>query len=123
MNGPAFFSYIGQGIIATISRVNPVLSVVSQRVFFVFATIVLMIEGYKYWFSGRYGDRAQQLARTLVQIAIGFTMVTCYETPIPFLGISFTNLVTDTTGYFATVLDAQSVMQTYGMFQTMQERF
>jgi hypothetical protein len=122
MMGPAFFSYIGQGIVNTITRVNPILSVLSLQVFTAFAVIMLMVEGYKWMWPLTYGDRTDHLRILFTQITIGFVIVTCYERPIPFLGISFTNIITDTTTYLAQVMDARSMMQTYGMFQTIQER-
>ena len=44
------------------------------------------------------------------KIAIGFTIITFYETPDPVFGYSFSGLIVETMAKFAAILDASVVM-------------
>src|SRR5580765_7614929 len=50
-----------------------------------------------------------QFAGLLLTIAFGFTMITYYRAPIPGIGISFTQLLTDQPIFLARLLEADQV--------------
>ena len=52
-----------------------------------------------------------QFAALLLTIAFGFTMITYYRAPIPGIGISFTQLLTDQPIYLARQLEATQVQR------------
>ena len=52
-----------------------------------------------------------QLATLLLTIAFGFTMITYYRAPIPGLGLSFTQLLTDQPIFLARQLEATQVQR------------
>jgi TrbL/VirB6 plasmid conjugal transfer protein len=52
-----------------------------------------------------------QFAALLLTIAFGFTMITYYRSPIPGIGVSFTQLLTDQPIYLARQLEATQVQR------------
>jgi hypothetical protein len=52
-----------------------------------------------------------QFAVLLLTIAFGFTMITYYRSPIPGIGVSFTQLLTDQPIYLARQLEATQVQR------------
>ena len=52
-----------------------------------------------------------QFATLLLTVAFGFTMITYYRTPIPGIGISFTQLLTDQPMFLARQLEATQVQR------------
>jgi hypothetical protein len=49
-------------------------------------------------------------ARLLLTIAFGYAMIAFYETPIPGIGVSFSNLITDQTAFLASLISARSIL-------------
>jgi type IV secretory pathway VirB6-like protein len=60
-----------------------------------------------------------RFARLLLTIAFGFAMITYYESPIPGIGVSFSNLITDQTAFLARILSAQSVQNAQESLATL----
>jgi hypothetical protein len=52
-------------------------------------------------------------AKLLLFISFGYTLIAFYEAPIPGIGVSFSNLVTDQAHAFANILDAHSLELTF----------
>ena len=50
-------------------------------------------------------------------------LIAFYESPLPGIGVSFSNLITDQTGYFQSVLEARSFDNIYRHFDTLSEHF
>jgi hypothetical protein len=53
-----------------------------------------------------------------VFVSFGYALIAFYEAPLPGIGISFSNLITDQTHYFANILDARSLEM---MFEHLDE--
>jgi hypothetical protein len=64
------------------------------------------------------GDHIFGFAKLLLFISFGYALIAFYEAPIPGIGVSFSNLITDQTHHFATVLDARSLEM---MFEHLDE--
>jgi hypothetical protein len=61
--------------------------------------------------DGRAGLPLAQLAALLLSIAFGFAMITYYRAPIPGLGLSFTQLLTDQPIFLARQLEVTQVQR------------
>src|SRR5262245_46848225 len=69
------------------------------------ATIVIAWHGIKLMLSGEgVGDQLFDFAKLLLFVAFGYAFITFYESPLPGIGVSFSNLITDQTAYFQSVL-------------------
>jgi type IV secretory pathway VirB6-like protein len=56
-------------------------------------------------------------------VSFGYAMIAYYEAPLPGIGVSFSNLITDQTGYFQSVLEARAFDNIYRHFDTLGEHF
>ena len=78
--------------------------------FVAFATILIAWEGIRMMLNrDALGDHMFQFARLLMFVSFGYAMIAFYESPIPGVGVSFSNLITDQAHVFANVLDARSL--------------
>jgi hypothetical protein len=78
--------------------------------FLAFATIMIAWHGIRMMLGGQQsGDQLFGFAKLMLIIAFGYAMIAYYETPIPGLGVSFSNLITDQTAYLASLLGARSI--------------
>jgi hypothetical protein len=82
--------------------------------FVAFATILLSWQGMQMMLSREsLSDHLFGFARLLLFVAFGYALIGFYETPLPGIGVSFTNLITDQTDYFANILDVRSLELTF----------
>ena len=64
--------------------------------FLAFATIVIVWHGVRMMFSGeRLGEQMFDFAKLLLFVSFGYSLITFYEAPLPGIGVSFSNLITD----------------------------
>src|SRR5258708_11642993 len=85
-----------------------------QNLFRMFATILIVWYGVKSALSaasGKHSFHFDNFASLLLTIAFGFAMVNYYSTPIPGIGSSFHNLITDEAQFLANRLN-QAELQT-----------
>jgi hypothetical protein len=83
---------------------------IGANIFFASAVIRMCVTGWQIAFrGGSIEDNNYLFGTTVFQIAIGFTIVTFYETPDPVFGYSFSGLIVDTMAKFAAILDASVV--------------
>src|SRR5467141_5067328 len=85
-----------------------------QNLYRLFATILVAWYGVKSALaaaSGKHSFHFDNFASLLLTIAFGFAMVNYYSTPIPGIGSSFHNLITDEAQFLATRID-QAELQT-----------
>src|ERR1700704_462837 len=85
-----------------------------QNLFRMFATILVAWYGVKSALAaagGQHYFHFDNFASLLLTIAFGFAMVNYYSTPIPGIGASFHNLITDEAQFLATRID-QAELQT-----------
>jgi hypothetical protein len=92
--------------------------------FLSFATILLVWQGVKMMFShDSLGDSMFDFAKLLMLISFGYAFITFYEAPLPGIGVSFSNLITDQTGYFQSVLEARAFDNVYRHFDDLSDHF
>src|SRR3954464_1504430 len=92
--------------------------------FLSFATILIVWQGIKMMFTHEsLGDSMFEFAKLLMLISFGYAFITFYEAPLPGIGVSFSNLITDQTGYFQSVLEARAFDKIYRHFDELSEHF
>jgi len=92
--------------------------------FLSFATILIVWQGVKMMFShDNLGDSMFDFAKLLMLISFGYAFIAFYEAPIPGIGVSFSNLITDQTGYFQSVLETRAFDNIYRHFDELSDHF
>jgi len=92
--------------------------------FLSFATILIAWHGIRMMFSrDGLGDAIFEFAKLLLLISFGYALIGFYESPIPGIGVSFSNLITDQTAYFQSVLEARAFDNIYRHFDELSEHF
>jgi len=82
--------------------------------FMSFATIVIAWHGIKMMLSGDgLGEQMFDFAKLLLFVAFGYSFIAFYEAPLPGIGVSFSNLITDQAHYFQSVLEARAFDNIY----------
>jgi hypothetical protein len=69
------------------------------------------------------GDSMFEFAKLLMLISFGYSFIAFYEAPLPGIGVSFSNLITDQTGYLQAVLEARAFDNIYRHFDALSEHF
>jgi hypothetical protein len=64
-----------------------------------------------------------EFAKLLLFISFGYALIAYYESPIPGVGVSFSNLITDQAANFANILDARSLELTFDHLDELWDRF
>ena len=59
----------------------------------------------------------------LLFVSFGYAMIAFYEAPIPGIGVSFSNLVTDQAFYLQSILEARAFDNIYQHFDDLSDRF
>jgi len=92
--------------------------------FVAFATILIVWHGIRVMLSGEsLGDHMFGFAKLLLYIAFGYAIVACYESPIPGIGVSFSNLITDQAHDLANILDARSLELVFDHLDQLWQQF
>lgn len=100
---------VQQAITSLLTTYEPEFLSLGYSLFVAFATIVLAWQGIKMMLAGeRLSDHLFEFARLLLFISFGYALITFYERPIPGIGVSFSNLVTDQAHFLANKLEARS---------------
>jgi hypothetical protein len=95
-----------------------------SRLFMGLATIVLAWQGIRMMFSSdALNDKLFDFAKALLVVSFGYGLITFYETPIPGVGVSFSNLITDQAFYFQSVLEARAFDNIYQHFDELSDHF
>ena len=93
---------------------------IGLRMYLSFATVVLSWYGMRMMLAPRHAeDHLWGFARLLLVISFGYAMINFYESPLPGLGISFSNLITDQTAFLASILSARSVQNAQESLTTL----
>ena len=91
---------VQQAITSLLLTHEPQFLGIGLRMFLSFATILLSWYGIRMMLAPRQaGEHMFGFARLLLVISFGYAMIAFYESPIPGIGISFSNLITDQTAY------------------------
>jgi len=92
--------------------------------FLAFATILISWQGIRMMFShDGLGEQMFDFAKLLLFVSFGYAFITFYEAPLPGIGVSFSNLITDQTFYFQSVLEARSFDNIYRHLDTLSDAF
>jgi hypothetical protein len=106
----AIVATIQQAITELLTTYEPEFLRFGYSLFLAFAAILISWHGIRMMLShDGLGDHMFGFAKLLLFISFGYALIAFYEAPIPGIGVSFSNLITDQTHHFATVLDARSL--------------
>jgi len=109
-----FLQFIFQAINNLLTQNLGFFDAMGQNLFRMFATILIVWYGVKSALAAAGGKSPfhfDNFATLLLTISFGFAMVNYYSTPIPGIGTSFHNLVTDEAQFLASRID-QAQLQT-----------
>ena len=120
----AIVGSIQQAITTLLTTYEPEFLRFGYSLFIAFATILIVWEGVKMMLSGEsLGDHMFDFAKLLLFISFGYALIAFYESPIPGIGVSFSNLVTDQAHVFANILDARSLELIFDHLDTLWGQF
>ena len=115
---------IQQAIMSLLLTYEPVFVRFGYTLFIAFATILIAWHGIRMMFShDGLGDEMFEFAKLLLFISFGYALIAFYESPLPGIGVSFSNLITDQAGYFQSVLEARAFDNVYRHFDDLSEHF
>jgi hypothetical protein len=119
-----FLQYVFQAINTLLTQNLGFFDAMGQNLFRMFATILLVWYGVKSALGaagGKHPFQFDNFASLLLTISFGFAMVNYYTTPIPGVGTSFHNLVTDEAQFLSRRIDEaqlQNVITQIADFET-----
>ena len=118
-----FLQFMYQAINDLLTQNLGFFDAMGQNLFRMFATILIAWYGVKSALaaaSGKYTFQFDNFASLLLTIAFGFAMVNYYSTPIPGIGVSFHNLITDEAQFLANKInqtELQTIVDRIGDFE------
>ena len=119
-----FLQYVFQAINALLTQNLGFFDAMGQNLFRMFATILVVWYGVKSALGaagGKHPFQFDNFASLLLTISFGFAMVNYYSAPIPVVGTSFHNLVTDEAQFLSRRIDEaqlQNVITQIADFET-----
>lgn len=115
----ALIASIQQAISDLLMTSEPEFLRMGHTLFLAFATILIAWHGIQMMLDREsLGEHLFGFAKLLMFIAFGYALIAFYESPLPGIGVSFSNLITDQTHHFAMILDARSLEM---MFEHLDE--
>jgi TrbL/VirB6 plasmid conjugal transfer protein len=115
---------IQQAITNLLTAYEPEFLRFGYTLFLAFATILICWQGIRMMFSNDgLGEQMFDFAKMLLFVSFGYAFITFYEAPLPGIGVSFSNLITDQTFYFQSVLEARSFDNIYRHLDTLSDAF
>jgi len=120
----AMIATVQQAISSLLTSYEPEFLRVGFSLFVAFATILLAWQGIRMMLNqDSLGDHFFNFAKLLLFISFGYALIAFYESPIPGVGVSFSNLITDQAHNFANMLDARSLELTFDHLDELWQRF
>jgi len=120
----AIVATIQQAISNLLTAYEPEFLRVGHSLFVSFATILIVWQGIRMMLSGEsLGRQMFDFAKLLLFVSFGYALIAFYESPIPGIGVSFSNLITDQAHAFANILDARSLELTFDHLDELWQRF
>ena len=120
----AIVATVQQAISSLLTTYEPAFLRLGYSMFVAFATILIVWHGIRVMLSGEsLGEHMFGFAKLLLYIAFGYAIVACYESPIPGIGVSFSNLITDQAHELANILDARSLELVFDHLDELWQRF
>ena len=124
---PAFatIATIQQAITVLLTTREPEFQRFGLSLFLALVTGVILWQGIKMMLAHSRGldDQTSGFVQLLLKACAVYALIVFYETPIPGVGVSFTNVITDSCAYFMNVMDARSLENTFGHLDTLWSRF
>src|SRR5204863_5602804 len=115
---------VQQAISSLLTTYEPEFLQFGHSLFVAFATILIVWHGVRTMLSNdSLGDHMFGFARLLLFISFGYALVAFYASPIPGIGVSFSNLITDQAHEFANILDARSLELTFDHLDELWQHF
>jgi hypothetical protein len=124
MQQPDFLQFIFQAINNLLTQNLGFFDAMGQNLFRAFATILVVWFGVKSALAaagGKHPFQFDNFASLLLTISFGFAMVNYYSNPIPGIGTSFHNLITDESQFLANKInqaELQTVIERVADFET-----
>src|SRR5436189_5192728 len=120
----AIIATVQQAISALLVTYEPEFLRFGFSLFVAFATILLVWHGIRMMLNqDSLGEHLFDFAKLLLFISFGYALIAFYESPIPGIGVSFSNLITDQAHTFANILDARSLELTFDHLDELWQRF
>jgi hypothetical protein len=120
----AIVASIQQAITTLLTTYEPEFLRFGYSLFLSFATILIVWHGIKMMLTREsLGDHMFEFAKLLLFISFGYSLIAYYESPIPGIGVSFSNLITDQAHVFANILDARSLELVFDHLDTLWGQF
>jgi type IV secretory pathway VirB6-like protein len=115
---------VQQAISGLLTTYEPEFLRFGYGLFLSFATIIIAWQGIRMMFSHEgLADQMFDFAKLLLFVSFGYAFIAFYEAPIPGFGVSFSNLITDQTFYFQSVLEARAFDNIYRHFDELSGHF
>src|SRR5258708_19001961 len=120
----AIVGTIQQAISSLLTTYEPEFLRLGYSMFVAFAPILIVWPGIRVMLGGEsLGENRFGFAQVLLFIAFGYAIVACYESPIPGIGVSFSNLITDQAHDLANILDARSLELVFDHLDELWQHF
>src|SRR5580765_6988065 len=115
---------IQQAISTLLTTHEPEFLRFGQGLFAALATIVIAWQGIRLMFSHEgLNEQLFDFAKLLLFISFGYALIAFYEAPLPGIGVSFSNLITDQAHEFANILDARSLELVFDHLDELWQHF
>jgi hypothetical protein len=115
---------VQQAITNLLTTYEPEFLRFGNSLFLSFAVILISWHGIRMMFShDGLNERMFEFAKLLLFVAFGYALIAFYESPLPGIGVSFSNLITDQTGHFQSVLEARAFDNIYHHFDELADHF
>src|SRR5438128_5094572 len=120
----AIVATVQQAITALLTTYEPEFLRFGYSLFIAFATILIVWQGVRMMLNqDSLGDHMFEFAKLLLFISFGYALIAYYESPIPGVGVSFSNLITDQAHVFANILDARSLELVFDHLDQLWQQF
>jgi len=115
---------IQQAITSLLLTYEPEFIRFGRGLFLSFAVVLIAWHGIKVMFGGEaLGEQMFDFAKLLLFVSFGYALIFFYEAPLPGIGVSFSNLITDQAGYFQSVLQARAFDNVYRHLDELSAHF
>ena len=120
----AIVATVQQAITSLLTTHEPEFLRFGYSLFMAFATILIVWEGVRMMLNqDSLGNHLFEFAKLLLFISFGYALIAFYESPIPGIGVSFSNLITDQAQAFANILDARSLELVFDHLDQLWQQF
>jgi hypothetical protein len=115
---------VQQAISDLLITYEPEFLLFGSRLFMALATVIIAWQGIRMMFSHEgLGEQMFDFAKLLLFVAFGYSFITFYEAPLPGIGVSFSNLITDQAHHFQSILEARAFDNIYRHLDELADHF